>query len=344
MKPLVSIFCITYNQKNFIAQALDSFVMQKTNFPFEIVVGDDASTDGTAEIIAQYAAQYSELIKPIYHAQNTGGHQNSIDVANKCSGKYVALCEGDDYWTDEYKLQKQVDFLESHPECTICFHPVNVHYETKEKCDEFFPTPRMRFNKTTLELVDLLKRNFIQTNSVMYRWRFNKKETFESLWPIKDFLPGDWYLHLLHAEIGKIGFLPDIMSVYRKHTNGIWNDAMVSDEWFLRCGGKHLRFWQYVQEHFNYSTSNEIQDMLKKTIFAMLRKHNFRKIESLSEEFPNDYQLVTDSLNTSVVSFIQEKIKRKLKKYKTLLVVSIVTNLLFTFLILIKIFETGGNL
>ena len=112
----LSVICLTYNHEKFIRQALDGFVMQKTNFPFEVIVHDDASTDETAKIIREYEIKYPELIKPIYQKENLW--QKGIPTKNyiypKINGKYVALCEGDDYWTDPLKLQKQVDFLEAH--------------------------------------------------------------------------------------------------------------------------------------------------------------------------------------------------------------------------------------
>ena len=120
---LVSILCATYNHENYIREALDGFVSQKTNFPFEVLVHDDACTDGTAAIIREYAQKYPDIIKPIYQTVNQ--YSQGVDLGTlMCSlahGKYVALCEGDDCWVDERKLQKQVDYMESHPGCALCF-------------------------------------------------------------------------------------------------------------------------------------------------------------------------------------------------------------------------------
>lgn len=121
-KPMVSVRCITYNHAKYISEALDSFLSQKTNFPFEVVIHDDCSTDGTTELIKDYAANFPNIIKPMLEKENLW-HQK-ISFAKKlnaaCHGKYIALCEGDDYWCDEQKLQKQFDFMESHPDYTIC--------------------------------------------------------------------------------------------------------------------------------------------------------------------------------------------------------------------------------
>ena len=120
--PLVSIRCITFNQKDYISQALDSFLMQKTNFPFEIVVHDDASTDGTSEIIQEYEKKFPSIIKPIYETENQWSkHDGSLAkiVNSACRGKYISLCEGDDFWCDDHKLQKQINILEKNPKCTL---------------------------------------------------------------------------------------------------------------------------------------------------------------------------------------------------------------------------------
>ncbi|HPD39860.1 MAG TPA: glycosyltransferase, partial [Mesotoga infera] len=120
-KPLVSVFMITYNHEKYIAQAIESALMQKTDFNYEIVIGEDCSTDRTREIVVDYANRYPEIIKPILHENNVGAKANSESVRKACIGKYVAILEGDDYWIDPLKLQKQVDFLESHPHFSVCF-------------------------------------------------------------------------------------------------------------------------------------------------------------------------------------------------------------------------------
>ena len=124
--PLVSICCITYNHAQFIRKCLDGFLMQETNFPIEILIHDDCSTDGTTEIIREYEAKYPDLIFPLYEEENQyqQGKAAEIDFYNyrRARGKYIAYCEGDDYWTDPQKLQKQVDFMEANPEYSVCFH------------------------------------------------------------------------------------------------------------------------------------------------------------------------------------------------------------------------------
>ena len=239
---LVSIHCMTYNHINYIRQCLDGFVMQKTNFRFVAYIGDDCSTDGTDEIIREYERKYPNIIKGIYHSKNIGCTKNFFDISNMFKSKYVAICEGDDYWTDEYKLQKQVDFMEANPDYTICFHNVKRIFETGIKEDDIFPTQKMIDAGFTFE--NLLKYNFIQTNSVMYRW--NAIDDVGAKFP-SDILPGDWYLHLMFAKEGKIKFLEDTMSVYRVNANGVWYDSFKDKQTFyLKNCFKLMNFYDKV--------------------------------------------------------------------------------------------------
>jgi len=270
--PLLTVVCITYNQKEFIRDALESFIVQKTNFHFEVIVSDDASTDGTPEIIREYEEKYGNIIKPIYRAANLGAMNNFLQTLKEARSKYVIYNEGDDYFSDPYKLQKQVDYLESHPECSLCFHPVIVRFEDGSKPDEVFPSPEYRFNWTELFLDDLIKHNFMQTNSVMYRWRFvteNLPDIFYS-----SILPGDYYLHLLHAQKGSIGFIDEIMAVYRRHPGGIWWDSLEPEklhtkycaemfnfyyEVYKNIAGDPESYYSYTLVHFFNTLVNSVQ-------------------------------------------------------------------------------------
>ena len=231
--PLVTVCCITYNQERFVQAALDSFIMQKTNFPFEVIISDDSSTDGTRTIITEYAQKYPDIIKPIFHNKNLGSLNNYLDNFKRATGKYVAMCEGDDYWTDPEKLQKQVDFLETNPGYSISFHPVEVLHDDDTSKDHIFPEETSGFDLDTI-----LDHNFIQTNSVMYRRQKEYKKLSGA-----DFAPGDWYLHIYHARFGKIGFMHDVMAVYRKHEGGMWANAVNDPAGFWsRYGTKQLEF------------------------------------------------------------------------------------------------------
>lgn len=218
MKPLVSIICITFNQKKYIKQTLDGFLNQKTNFNFEILIHDDASTDMTASILQEYAQEYPEIVKPIFETENQyskGTFQFVNDMFIAAQGKYIAMCEGDDYWTDPLKLQKQVDFLEANSDYSLCFHSVNIFYEDRSRKDHISPDTK---TPTSYTIGNLLKDNYIYTCSVMYR-----AQPYEKL--VNSVLPQDIYLHLFHAQNGKIGFIKDVMAAYRKQSEGIWWDS-----------------------------------------------------------------------------------------------------------------------
>lgn len=283
----VTVCCITYNQKDFIAQALDGFVMQKTNFPFQVLVGDDASTDGTTEIVREYAEKYPDIIKPIFHEKNIGAFKNSLSLYQAAKTEYVAICDGDDYWTDVLKLQKQVDFLDAHSDFSVCFHPVTIHWTNGSKQDGVYPSEKQRFFKTELLLTDLLKRNFIQTNSVMFRWRF-KKENILNYWS-QEIAPGDYYLNLLHAQTGKIGFLPDVMSVYRKNCGGIWNNSGETDEFYLKYGIPSLHFLDKKKIEFEDKNSFEFDVFFLRTFVAAYRTAGEEILDVLKAEYPDQY-------------------------------------------------------
>ena len=221
-KPLVSISCITYNHSRFIKQCLDGFLMQQTDFDFEVLIHDDASTDGTQEIIKAYQENYPEIIKPILQSENQYSKGvrgiNSTFNYSRAQGKYIALCEGDDYWTDPLKLQKQVDFLEANKEYSLCYHRVNLEINGIVDTDENDITEKRYKNipdKTKIGIDDLLKQgNFIHTPSVMFKKTDLKEIPFET----KYSTVGDYFLYImLTADNNKfIKKLQDKMAVYRR--------------------------------------------------------------------------------------------------------------------------------
>lgn len=265
-KVTLSVICIAYNQVGFIRDCLNGFITQQTHFKFEVLIHDDASTDGTAEVIREYAEQYPDIFVAYYQSENQ--FSQGIDIEKqflfpKIKGRYVAFCEGDDYWTDPLKLQKQVDFLEKNKDYSVCFHPVIVHWDDRRLADYIFPSQADHFYKETLCITDLCIHNFIQTNSVVYRWRFRD----ESLDTIPDgILPSDWFLHLLHAQKGKIKYLDDVMGVYRRNSSGIWTNAGVSSLWFQRYGNAYLAFLKQKERMFHTNEKDEFLLNLSKIL------------------------------------------------------------------------------
>lgn len=316
-----SIVCLAYNQAKFIRQTLDGFVMQKTSFPIEVIVHDDASTDGTASVIREYEKKYPDIIKPIYQTENQWNKKHIWRdiVFPLVRGEYVLYCEGDDYFTDENKLQKQVDFLEKYPDYSICFHPVMVKWEDKSQPDTIFPTEKQRHHKRTLTIKDLAKGNFMQTNSVMYRWRF----CHDSLNLLPDYIqPGDWYLHLLHAQVGKIGFIPDVMAVYRKHGGGIWYGAGKEAAWYINNYISQINFFEAAKEQFGI----KLYSILYSTVFSTFYAAIYLKRDDIVADLLTKYKFLNKpSENLSILKrdILKNKIIGKLLpkpwciKYKT---------------------------
>ncbi len=223
-KPLVSVCVQTYQHAKYIKECLDSILMQETNFNFEILLGEDESTDGTREICIEYAQKYPEKIRLFLHKRENviyisgqpTGRFNVLYNLKETQGKYIALCEGDDYWTDPLKLQKQVDFLKSNNDYKLCFHR---SYLLKGDEKEIFKIPE---NKSSFKIVDLINNNnFIATCSVV----FKKPDNFQ--------IP-EWFFNLPFADIAlyylivqedKMYCLPEFMSFYRIHENGLWSGS-----------------------------------------------------------------------------------------------------------------------
>jgi len=213
-QPTVSIAVLTYNHQSFLTQALDSFLMQKTDFEVEIVIGDDASTDSTAQILKNYKAKFPDQFRVTLHKENIGMLPNFISTLEACNGKYLAFCEGDDYWTDPLKLQKQVNFLEANPDYAICCHNVMIYDQPTKTLqeDEITNQTKHDFNR-----LDLVKGNFMHTPSVMLKNDFKLTNWFNQL-PI-----GDWPLYLTQIKDRKIKKLDDKMAVYRVHKQSAWS-------------------------------------------------------------------------------------------------------------------------
>lgn len=212
----VSVATTTYNHEAFVQEAIDSVLMQEVDFDYEHVIGEDCSTDRTREIVNGYQRQHPDVMRVLLHRQNIGGRRNMVQVLEACQGEYIALLEGDDYWTSPKKLQKQVDFLEAHPECAICFHSVSTAYEAEA------PKPKReeeRSYKSFYTLEDLLEGNFIPTCSVMCRrGLFGDFPQWFYTTPT-----GDWPYHVLNAHYGTIGYIGEIMAVHRIHAGSVWS-------------------------------------------------------------------------------------------------------------------------
>lgn len=257
--PLVSICCITYNHEKYIRDAIKGFLMQKTDFPFEIIIHDDASTDATADIIREYEMKYPDIIKPIYQTENqhSKGKKATLFTFRAARGKYIALCEGDDYWIDPLKLQKQTRKMEKCPDCYISFHPAIIR-----RFDEIIDDRMLGFysEKTTIfpaEKVILGGGGFMHTGSIMLnRLVIPRIISFFNI--AKEARSGDYYLQVLGAEHGGALYLSDVMSVYRSEVPGSWTARMRNDQNFwashfrsiIICNNKMSAFTENKYSNF----------------------------------------------------------------------------------------------
>jgi glycosyltransferase involved in cell wall biosynthesis len=205
---LVSVFMLTYNQEEFIAGTIESVLMQRTNFDFQLVIGDDASTDSTSEICREFQKEYGERIKLLINDKNLGLIGNFIKTYEECDGKYVAILDGDDYWTDLYKLQKQADFLENNSEYSVVFTGFKKLFINGKMISKDYSNISL-----TTGFEDMIKKNYICSATVMFR---NKKHTKDYPEWLHRFPYGDWPLYLWVTRNGeKIGFLTEETAVYR---------------------------------------------------------------------------------------------------------------------------------
>jgi glycosyltransferase involved in cell wall biosynthesis len=217
----VSVCMTTYNHEPYIAQAVESVLAQRVSFPVELVIGEDCSTDRTREIVRNLAESHPSIIRLRLPEHNEGGKANFLSTFAMCRGQYIAMLEGDDYWTSPDKLQMQVDALDSHPDWAISFHPAQCLYEDGLNGMPVYPVD---WAKPVATIDDLFRANFIPTSSVLFR---NRLFPAPPSW-FHRLMIGDWPLHILNAAHGNIGFIPQTMSVYRVHRSGLWSSATLA--------------------------------------------------------------------------------------------------------------------
>ena len=303
--PLVSVCIPTFQHVNYIAQCLESVLRQRTSFPFEIIVGEDDSTDGTRQICEQYALKYPDKIrlflrkseeKIVINGKKTG-RLNLIQNFKAAKGKYIAMLDGDDYWCDDEKLQKQVAFLEAHPDHAICFHPTYKNVNGKE--NRSTTTFRKWKEEKSFSILDIAAGDILMsTCTCMFRNNMSN-DLPDWFWEIP-FI--DYALHTWNAQFGKVGFIPDCMSFYRMHTQSMW--AMQPKTFRLRLMTDllHIMIPQFSGDVQKALLKHQAKEY-KKLLPFLLNEKDTDQIQFLIQRcaaYPHNFQsaLLTDSLLT----------------------------------------------
>lgn len=262
----LSICCITYNHEKFIAQALEGFVNQKTNFDFEIVVADDYSTDNTRKICLEYQNKYPDKIRLLLNQANIGSMANFLKALKACKSKYIALCDGDDYWCDENKLQKQVDFLETNLDYVLCFTRGIIH-------NTFYQTKQVNLDFETGK--ELTIRHFINGNDQLTATAVIRNKSqhglpdYFSQSPFGDVL---LYLWLMFGNNSKAFCLPDVTAVYRIHGGGVHGHHHESKEKLIKAYKMHLVFYELLKNNlFQNEYKKELNEAVIKTVSIITR-------------------------------------------------------------------------
>jgi glycosyltransferase involved in cell wall biosynthesis len=282
----VSICIITYNHEKYIKDCLENILKQKITFDIEIIVGEDESKDNTNAICKEYAKRYPTVIKIFNRSQKDAERKkytmnalyNFIQTLGSCTGKYIALCEGDDYWTDENKLQQQIDFLEQNPDYVACFH--NAQIETNGVLQDEFVCKGLMKDTYTIE--DLLQGNKFPTASCVFR---NVITEFPD-WYKYQAPVGDWFLYLLLLGYGKAKYFPQVMSVYRIQQGGVHfaiNNAknkQVKNEKTAALYINYIKTFQELNAHYQQKYQAAVYKKIlfwyNKLIFPYHKKEHFK--------------------------------------------------------------------
>ena len=301
MEPLLSVFMITYNHGKYVGQSIDSVLAQNTNFDYEIVIGEDCSTDRTREICLDYQKKYPDKIKLLLHEKNIGMMQNVIQTFNACKGKYIALLECDDYWIEDYKLQKQVDFLEARPEYSMVFTARNVVdkegnfirtercpdkiYKTKDVVEGFIPSTQTIVMRNYQDLTEFLKKNFQHPS-------------------------GDRLITYFCSLFGDIFYIDEITSVYRESGEGIWSSFDLNQKRIL-VFKRFIEFYKIL----GFEDQNIVIVNTAVTLFYTCIKTNFKKPYIVIKNFIKWYKAYLRNIPFLLVMFVTlELIKNKFSR------------------------------
>lgn len=303
----VSIIMLAYNIGKYVETAIKGVVRQKTDYRIQLVIAEDCSTDNTLDICIRYKNLYPDIITLIKHEKNAGLQRNFMDAHQHCIGEYIAICDGDDYWISQYKLQRMTDFMDVHPDFAICFHRVINYYE-----EDGSKSLSNGGQKQICNITDLAQSNFITNSSSLFRRNYYQEvpEWFAQISLC------DYAMHMLNAQHGKIFYFKQPMAVYRKHSNGIWSERATEKK---INGALHVR--ELLLEHFkdleeSYKGLRHAYLNIALTLIRYYRSTNNEKMVSETEKRILHYfpEWDVEDLRTRI-TLPPLSTKQKMKKY-----------------------------
>lgn len=316
---MVSICCLTYNHENYIRKTLDGFVNQKTNFKYEILIHDDASTDKTTEIIQEYEEKYPNLIKPIYQVENQHSRGVKITCAlqfPRVTGKYVAMCEGDDFWTDMNKLQLQIEAMEENPNCTFCTHAVGIINEDGTDTGKAYPLEDIANGVLKVEqFMEILANKLpypFQTSSYFF-----KSEYLEEI--VKD-IPQfmklakvlDMPLLLFYISKGDVYYINKKMSCYRTQSKGSWNEKIKSSiSMQVENANADILWLNSYNEYCQFKFEEYVNEIiLRKKFYLLLMQKKYSEI--IRSPYKRFFKRLTlkEKINIYICIILPEKARR----------------------------------
>lgn len=279
--PPISIIITTYNHERFIAECLESILMQEYPGVLKILIGDDCSTDKTPDIVKFYAQKNPSKIIPICRDKNIGMHNNFLDLINRCDTEWIATCEGDDFWSNPLKLTSQIEALVKHPNCVICFGQIQVSdlYNVRPNVSNAV-WPCLKEGIYTR--MDLLKGEFIHTATAVFKKTAFKAPDWYLRWPI-----GDYTFQLEILKNGDAFFIKDVLSVYRVHNQGIWS------------GLNEYKRIKILKELCLFLVSIESSVLGRKNLYSHLTKQQFKlifyefKMKRFTKTFTELFTMIT---------------------------------------------------
>ncbi|MDE6532925.1 MAG: glycosyltransferase [Muribaculaceae bacterium] len=286
--PLVSVVCLTYNHAPYIRECMDGFLMQKTDFPIEVIIHDDASTDGTTDIIKEYASKYPDIIKPIIQTENQYSKHHDFNrimqsCIEKAIGKYIALCEGDDYWTDSSKLYKQIQFLEKESDYGLCYTKVERLDVSRNKIKDKWGQPLL--NKASLLLTNPIPTPSVVIRKKIYMDYYNEISPSKRNWAM-----GDYPLWLYTNYVSNIKFLDIISGVYRIITNSASHQSIIENQIDFTISFKKIAL--FFANRYNNGNKDHIN-----TLNDIIRFKLFQKYFITNDK--NNLKIITNEILTS---------------------------------------------